>query len=414
VLLLGAGFALGGWFGLAVAALGVVAVLRLPTLAPWLPVGLLGLAAVATVIPEVPNADSLRHTFADDRSLAASAALAAGIVLLVVLVDTAVTGAAAVDGPTTGPVPASRVTLSQAVSRLPVPALAAAVTSVVLRLLAGGPAVSGAEAAAVAGLRTGDGFTADVPPLAVGLDALSPVGAVTLTAVLAGALPLAVGWLTSRLTNARIGTAAAVATAVIPLTWASPLAVTVGLLALVAALALLAPHDADTTAALGGGLLLGVATLSRPELGLVALAALAWCGVRPRPLAPAPFVAVVAAAIAVTVPWLLHVEHRTGSLGLVTSLGDTIRSVGELGGGAAVEVLTVVTMGAAVGAIAVRHRWFARRLALLLPLVVGAVLALVLLAAEPDVVALYPAMPMAALALARVTLGELDRRASHR
>ena len=61
----------------------------------------------------------------------------------------------------------------------------------------------------------------------------------------------------------------------IPLTWASPLAVTAGLLALTLALAVLARPAVSVGAAVGGGALLGLATLARPELGLVALAAIA-------------------------------------------------------------------------------------------------------------------------------------------
>ncbi len=415
LLLLVAGFLLGGWFGAAVAALGVVAIRRAPALAPWLPAALLGLAALATLVPDAPAEDSLRHTFADDRPLAAAAGLAAGILLLVALVDTAVTRAAASPGPTTAPAPSSRLVLARTSSRAHVQATAAAaVAATALRLVVGGPVLSEAESAAVAGLRSGDGFAPDVPPIAVGLDALVPVGATTLTAVAAGGLVVAVGRLTTRLTDARTGAVAAVAAAAVPLTWASPLAITFGLSALVAALAVLSRRDAGTAAALVAGVLLGVATLSRPELALVAVATLAWCAVRPRPLPAGQFVVAVAAAAATITPWLIHVEHRTGTPGLTASTGDAIRSIGELGGGAVPELLTVVTMGTASAALAIRHRWFARRLAQLLPLVAGAILALVLLGADPGVLALYPALPLAALALAGVVVRELDQRPSRR
>jgi hypothetical protein len=411
---LAAGFALGGWFGLAVAALAVVAVRRSPSRALWLPVALLGVAALATVVAEVPGADSLTSTFADDRPFAAGAALAAGIVLLVLLVETAATGAAA-DAPeeSTG-AGSSREALTRAVGRTPVPVVAAAGVAGVLRLLLGAPSLSSAETIAVAGIRAGDGFAPDVSPVPVGLAALSPLGPTTMTALLAAGLVLAVAWLVTRLTDARTGTVAAVAAAAVPLTWASPMAITAGLVALTVALAALSRPDTTLGVALGGGALLGIATLCRPELVLVAVAALAWCAIRPRPLPPTRFVAVVAATVAVLLPWLVHVRHRTGTPGLVASMTDAVRSLGELRGGVATEVLTVATMGAAVVAVALGHRWFVRRLAGLLPLATGAILALVLLGAEPDVLALYPALLMACLALARVGVSRLDRRPAHR
>ena len=399
-LLLAFGFAVGGWFGLIVAATGLMGMTHARQRAIWLPTILLAAAAIATVLPDVPAVGSLRPSFATDRPWAAAAGLAAGVLLAVVFVESVATGRSAAAG-TPAPVHAPSVDWSRRLRQNGV-LLGAAVLAIGLRLTVGGDALSAPELDAVARLRDGGGLTVGLPPLAVVMAAVSPIGTTLMTALLAGGVVVRATELTRRFGGVASTATAAVVAAVLPLTWALPLAPTLGLLSLTAALLVLEPDDPSPSTAAVGGALLGLAALARPELTLVAVAALGWCAVRRHPLPPTAFMGAVVAFGLSIAPWVIHVWHRTGTPGLTSPLGEAIDSLGEVAGGTAVVVVVGLFMAASIVAVVTQRRWLAGRLIDLLPLVTGVGVAGALLATAARAVSLYPAMPLSALVLTRV------------
>jgi hypothetical protein len=278
--------------------------------------------------------------------------------------------------------------------------------AMVLRLLVGGSGLSEAESAAVQALRDGEGPTVAVPPVAVALDAVSPLGSTALTALVAGVLVIALTVLAQRLAGRPAG--AAVPTAgglalLVALTWASPLAVTVALLGFTGALLAVAGEDPPPGAVALAGFGLGLAGLARPEMALLGITVLVWAAIRPRPLRPSAFVGLVLATGISVVPWVVHVHHRTGTPGLASPLTDALTALGSVAGGPVVAGVSALALVAAAAVGVGQRQWLGDQALGLLPLLAGAVLAVGLLVGDPDVLAGYPAVPLAVVVLARST-----------
>jgi hypothetical protein len=197
--LVAAGWLLGGWVGLAAAAVGVGSTFRRPpTLVAAAAPAALVVAALATVIEVPVDGDALRSSFANDRPTAATAGLVAALFALTAVVTLAVRDRAPVTSPPASAVGPARPDRAAVVARArelaPLAGIGLAAV-VALALLA--PAVPGATADVAANVRLGRGWgtTTDdgvvvvdgtEPPLAVVVAAVAPGGARAWTA-LAGA-----------------------------------------------------------------------------------------------------------------------------------------------------------------------------------------------------------------------------------
>lgn len=276
VLVAAGGFVIGGPFGLVVALLAVVVWRRYPDWLGALLVGLLVLAGLGSVLGAWPGADSLRQSYADDRSWAAAAGLAAGVALLVGVAraarsDRARTATVAA-APDAAPLPAR---LAPWLPFVGVGLLAAVVSVLLAPEAVTGDLRTGAEA-----LRAGQGLTSgSQPPLALVLAAAFPTAGPGLLAGLAAATAGTTAVLGARLAGRRAGLVAGALAALLPLVWDQRLPGAVaGLLVLAAVL--LAFPDRVTVArgAVAGGLLVA-ATLARPEAALVVPVLAAWLAV---------------------------------------------------------------------------------------------------------------------------------------
>jgi hypothetical protein len=197
--LVAAGWLLGGWVGLAAAAVGVGSTFRRPpTLVAAAAPAALVVAALATVIEVPVDGDALRSSFANDRPTAATAGLVAALFALTAVVTLAVRDRAPVTSPSASAVGPARPDRAAVVARArelaPLAGIGLAAV-VALALLA--PAVPGATDDVAANVRLGRGWgtTTDAgvvvvdgtePPLAVVVAAVAPGGARAWTA-LAGA-----------------------------------------------------------------------------------------------------------------------------------------------------------------------------------------------------------------------------------
>ena len=277
-LVVAGGFLIGGPFGLLVAVLALVVWRRHPDWLGALLVGLLVLAALGSVLGAWPGADSLRQSYADDRSWAATAGLAAGVALLVAVARAAradrAPAAALPPATDTAPLPA------RLAPWLPVAGVAA-LAAVVSLLLAPDAATDGLRTGAEA-LRAGQGLrTGAQPPLALVAVAAFPAAGAWLLAGLAAATAGATTALGARLAGRRAGLLAGALTAVLPLVWDQRLPGAAAGLLVVAAV-LLAWPDRVTVARAGvaGGLLV-LAALARPEAALVVPVLAAWLALWP-------------------------------------------------------------------------------------------------------------------------------------
>ncbi len=209
-----AGWLLGGWVGLAAAAVGVGSTFRRPVtlVAAAAPVALV-VAALATVIEVPVDADALRSSFADDRPTAATAGLVAALFALTAVVTLAVRdrAPAPVAPPPSAPAALDRSTVVARVRAIA--PLAGIVLAAVVALALLAPDVPGATAEVADNVRLGRGWgtTDDAgvvavdgtePPLAVVVAAVAPGGARAWTALAGAGAALAAALFVARRTAA--------------------------------------------------------------------------------------------------------------------------------------------------------------------------------------------------------------------
>ena len=275
------GFMIGGPFGLLVAVLALVVWHRQPRWLGGLLVGLLVVAALGSVVGAWPGPDSLRQSFADDRSWGAAAGLGAGVALLVAVARAARADRAPGPSLTTAP---RRATVAERVGPwVPVAGIAVAAGAVSL-LLAPDALAAGGRAAAET-LRAGSGLgraPADHhPPLALIVAAVFPSTIALVQAILSGATAVATVVLGTRLGGRRIGLAAGAISAALPLVWGQNLSGALAGLFVVTALLLAWPDRLTVARASIAGLVLVAAALARPEALLVLPVVIAWVAVWP-------------------------------------------------------------------------------------------------------------------------------------
>ncbi|MBL8775654.1 MAG: hypothetical protein JNK12_06980 [Acidimicrobiales bacterium] len=310
----GGGFVIGGPFGLLVAVLALVVWHRQPRWLGGLLVGLLVLAALGSVVGAWPGPDSLRQSFADDRSWGAAAGLGAGVALLV-----AVARAARADratGPTLA-APPRRADLATRVGPwLPVAGIAVVAGAVSLVLAPDALAAGGRSAAEA--LRAGSGLgraPADHhPPLALVVAAVFPSGLALVQAVLSGATSVATVFLGTRLGGRRTGLAAGAVAAALPLVWGLNLSGALAGLLVVTALLLAWPDRLTVARASTAGVVLVAAALARPEALLVLAVVIAWVAAWPdrRPDAATTLAALVGWAAGALLLAAVALQDQTG------------------------------------------------------------------------------------------------------
>jgi len=242
----------------------------------------------------------------------------------------------------------------------------AAVGAGALAYLIGPEALSSEYGGLIRNLRVGAAYslvgpnggpTAMIPPLAPGLAAYSPVaGRVLLSLVAMGSVLFAARVAYSRF-GYRAALGAAIASVLIPAVWAVQLGVALASLAVLGAVALSEPARLRARRAVGAGICLGVAGLSRPDALMFALPVLiVWI------LWQAPergrslfgrMATMVITALVVMAPWLTYVRTTFATLLPADSLRSafTDPNAADQPGGYLGVVLGLVVLGGACALI---------------------------------------------------------------
>ena len=314
-LVVAGGFLLGGPFGLVVAVLALVVWHRQPRWLGALLVGLLVLSALGSVVGAWPGPDSLRQSFADDRSWGAAAGLGAGVALLVA-VARAARADRAPDAPSASPATRRPPLAARVGPWVPMAAIVLA-AGVVSALLAPDALTEGARTAADA-VRSGAGLGRDPaahhPPLALFVAAAFPDALPLVQALLAGATAAATVVLGTRLLGRRTGLLAGALAAALPLVWDQRLPSALAGLLVVTALLLAWPDRLTVARAATAAVLLVGAALARPEALLVLPVVVAWVALWParRPEAVPTLVALVGVAVVALVLVAPALHDATG------------------------------------------------------------------------------------------------------
>lgn len=275
------GFLVGGPFGLVVALLAVVVWRWHPDWLGGLLVGLLVVAALGSVLGAWPGADSLRQSYADDRSWAAAAGLAAGVALLV-----AVARAARADRALEA-TPAPDVAATPVAARLGpwLPVAGVAAGAALVSLVLAPDAVPADLRLAAEALRAGDGLgpggTSVAPPAAVVLAAAFPAAGAVLLAGLAAVTAVATVTLGTRLGGRRVGLLAGALAAALPFVWDQHLPAALAGLCVLAAVLLAWPDRVTTARGAVAGALLLLATLAQVEATVAVVVLAAWLALWP-------------------------------------------------------------------------------------------------------------------------------------
>ena len=338
---------------------------------------MLVLAAVATVVLVPPTVDGWSLTFASDRGLAADAGRLAGLLVGIASVLMAYGERSRLAAPRR-----PRVRLDHLARRSPAlmwrerdvasvtVAGVAAVTlivGIVVRLALAPRALALPYEPLLVNLRLGTRFTQDVvtsagapapsPPLSPLIIAYVPLSP-RLLLVLAGLATMTIcGFLGARIAGVRAGLVVLVLAALVPSMWDAPLAVVVAGLCLTTAVMLVDGDRTSSSRVAWGGIVLGLAVLSRPETLLVLPLVLVWSW--DRGMAPRQLWTMALAAVATMAPWWVWIHQQTGGVlpatTLATFLNDPVsvsrhaRSLSWL--------VAVVVLAAALGLSARRRLW---------------------------------------------------------